>query len=339
VGIGDLASAKRPFIVSRSELPISSAEDGCSWRALSGAERLAEVLASTSDRISWIEARPGRRLGPYRDPEPALLIILRGTAELVGATRRIVERGDAITLPANQEYGFSTGETQGVEVLHLSLAADSQREADAQLTLGDVLARNELRLRAWLRTPYLRMFEDGSLDAKNSRRCFKRCIRLFSDLFQTFLFTRQATCREQKHHRCFNAHLSEEFGHNKLLEDSDDPGVCSDPSLQATLSWFCHQMLVLDNAGKVAINLVLESAGYHFHNVAKPVFQGDRSERYFGTHAEDDQEHQEMGLELLRGQPPATYRVLVGLIDQGWDMLEATTERIYELVCLEQAAS
>jgi hypothetical protein len=202
-----------------------------------------------------------------------------------------------------------------------------------------VLARNEARLHTWLRTPYFRMLHDGTLNSNRMRARFMQCIRIFSDIFQTFLFSRQAMCRENDYHSAFLDHLTEEFGHNKLLRAANELRISADPSLQATLSWFCHQMLVLDNAGKAIVNLVLETGGYHFHNLAKPVFSGDDVQEYFDTHAEDDEQHKDLGLSLLQDQHPLTYANLLHVLDGSWDMLDATTQRIFELVHLQETSS
>jgi hypothetical protein len=157
------------------------------------------------------------------------------------------------------------------------------------------------------------------------------CLRVFSDAFQVFLFTRQAMCREDAFQALFAEHLAEEFGHNQMLQTPQDSRIVSDPVLKATSSWFCQQMLVLDNAGKVVVNLVLETAGYHFHSLAAPVFKGEAGEKYFDTHAEADEHHKDIGVELLEGLHPDTYELLYRVLEDSYDMLEALTQRIFEL--------
>jgi hypothetical protein len=94
-------------------------------------------------------------------------------------------------------------------------------------------------------------------------------------------------------------------------------------------------MLTLDNAGKTLVNLVLETSGYHFHTLAKPVFASAESADYFDAHAEADETHMELGLELLANQHPDVYRQLLELLEDSWDMLETVTNRFAELVDLE----
>lgn len=332
--------SRMPYVVTRNEIPVSfPGNSKLESRAFHAQERLANAMYSASTALSWIQARSGDYSEPHRQAEAGLLIILRGSAELFGSERRTVEQGDVVTLPQDHEYGFTSVAPGGLEALQVLFLDNRSQDSEKEITLDDVLARNEVRLQAWLATPYFGMLQDGTLSSSGKRTRFKRCIRVFSDFFQTFLFTRQAMCREDEYHATFSTHLAEEFGHNNMLEATTDPRIGADASLQATLSWFCHQMLILDNVGKAIINLVLESGGYHFHNLAKPVFESDDVAGYFGTHAEDDATHKDLGLELLERQHPLTYRKLLGVLDDGWNMLEATTHRIFEIVHLEEAVS
>lgn len=329
-----------PYVVDREEIPLSAPTgSGRFQRSFAAHPSLAGALSATAAKMSWWSLNAGQYLETRGDGETGLVLVLSGEAELVGGTRRRVERGDVITLPAHHEYGFRALAAGGFEALHISFRPDVSARTLKEVTLEDLIAQNQARLNAWLNTGYFRMLQDGTLDSPPVRARFKNCLRVFSDFFQTLLFTRQAMCRDESYRAAFGEHLSEEFGHNVLMKAGGDPVVVGDPRLQATLSWFCYQMLVLDNAGKAIINLVLESGGYHFHNLAKPAFMGDDVEEYFSTHAEDDERHQDLGLELLEGLEPGTYRVLQLVLNEAWDMLGATTQRILELVRREQGLS
>jgi hypothetical protein len=122
-----------------------------------------------------------------------------------------------------------------------------------------------------------------------------------------------------------------------MLRMPEDPRIATDAILKATSGWFCHQMMVLDNAGKAVVNLVLETAGYHFHSLASPVFRGDEGETYFDTHAEADEHHKDIGVDLLEGLRPDTYRELYDVLESSWNMLEAVTQRIFELVTVAES--
>lgn len=337
----ELATIEKPFVVRRDEIPASSAAEDreLDRRPFQAHQLLASAMVSSETTLSWLEVPAGQYVAPRRHQEPSLLLILRGSGELIGSEKREIEQGDVLTLPAGHDYGFSAVAPGGIEALHVVLRAGNRDESEREVTLHDLLARNASRASAALNTPYFRMLHDGTLSTARARQRFRHCARVFSDLFQTFLFTREAMCRDPEYQAIFNAHLLEEIGHNNMLEASDDPRIFADPTLRATLSWFCHQMLVLDNVGKAVLNLVLETAGYHFHSLAKPVFEQDEGQVYFDTHAEGDETHKDMGLELFEKQHRATYRDLIRLLDDGYDMLDAVTQRIFDLVVLAKESS
>jgi mannose-6-phosphate isomerase-like protein (cupin superfamily) len=327
--------AEKPFVVQFSDVPISSVPEDreLERRPFRGHELLAGALSSATVTLSWIDVRAGRQVTPQHQTKPGLLIILSGSAALTGSTTRPVEQGDVITLPAGHEYGFSALGAGGLQALHVAFR-DQDEQSEREVTLDDLLARNEARANATLKTPYFQMLGDGTMSSAVARGRFRQCARVFSDVFQTLLFTRQAMCRDGEYEAAFNAHLLEEVGHNEMLKVPYDARIFADPTLLATLSWFCRQMLIVDNVGKTVVNLVLETAGYHFHSLAKPVFEQDEGRPYFDAHAEGDEIHKDMGLELLEKQHPLTYRRLLELLDDSYDMFEAVTQRIFELVTL-----
>jgi hypothetical protein len=189
-----------------------------------------------------------------------------------------------------------------------------------------------------LQSPFFALLRNGKL-SKGERAAAREVLRVFSDAFQAFLFLRQGTCRNEEYRSTFLEHLKEELGHNELLSVSRNARVWGDPILKATSSWFCHQMLVLDNAGKAVVNLVLETAGFHFHTLAAPVFSEDVSARYFNVHAEEDEHHKEVAVDLLRGEHPETYRRLSGILEQTWDMFDTLTRRFAYLIEFEGRVS
>jgi hypothetical protein len=201
-----------------------------------------------------------------------------------------------------------------------------------QVTLEDV-AYNEKRLHEHVQRPFFRMLEDGTLLDQNKRNRFLSCLYIWSESFQQVMFTRQATSVDKRYQSIFFAHLTEELGHNKLLEEYKDQVKINDPILKATSIWFVHNMFVLDNVEKAAfVHLVLESSGDEFHSRAAPFLSQYVSTDYFSLHAELDERHAEMSVELLKYQHPVIYAKLLKLLEESWDMFETLMERIVYLV-------
>ncbi len=333
-------SAKRPSIVPRNEIPVSGAEGGLETRPFDAHAILSEVVPKSDVEMAWTHVRAGQESPLRSHPTRNMLVILEGTAQLTGSTQRTIEQGDVITVPAGQQYGFRAVGSQGLHVLHVSFTNQpaTKRSAESR-DLAQLLARNAVRLHAALDNPFFALLRDGELRRPDRRGVMREALRVFSDAFQTILFTRQATCRDERFMRAFHAHLTEELGHNEMLKVNTRSRATSDPILRASSAWFCHQMLLLDNSGKAIVNLVLETAGYHFHTLASNVLAGDESAEYFHVHAEDDEAHMEMGLDVLGDLHPENYRRLHEVLESTWDMFEVMTGRIAHLVHAEEASS
>jgi len=249
-----------------------------------------------------------------------------------------VQQGDVITLPRGEEYGFTAVGSDGLHALHVAFREDDAASSQAVTSLPALLERNEVRTQLILNNPFFLIWRERRLDSERKRALMRECLRVFADSFQTFLFTRQAMCRDDDYAVTFGEHLLEELGHNKLLDASGDRRATTDPVLRATSSWFCYQMLTLDNSGKAVVNLVLETAGYYLGVLAKPVYEGEDSANYFDTHAIGDAEHKETCVRLLEDEHPQTYRRLHRVLEDTWDMLDAMTTRIARLVSQEMSS-
>jgi hypothetical protein len=269
-----------------------------------------------------------------------MLVVFRGTAELTGELPRELEAGDVVMFPGNHRYGLRGVGAEGIQALLVMFNGQGGRKRGSVRSLEALLQHNEARARMALEGPYFALLRSGALDSSRSRKRFRDAARVFSDAFQTILLTRQATCRDARYAAIFHEHMEEELGHNELLTVPRARRAPADPILRATANWFCHQMLVLDNIDKaVLVHLVLETAGYHFHTLAKPVLSDDVSAEYFHVHAEADDDHKDVVTCLLANQHPNTYARLHQVVEDGWDMFDAMTKRIVHLVELETSSS
>jgi len=333
----EVVNENRPSIVPRSSIPISEAPEdrGLEVRAFGAHEILGQVIPMSSVALAWTRVRAGQEV-PLRSHEtPGLLIVLEGSAELYGKALRAVAQGDVITIPGGYEYGFRNVGSTGLHALHVALAGDASEEVAEGASLKQLLAHNETRARGLLSNPFFVLLSSGGLDHPAKRAMMRECVRVYSDAYQTFLFTRQATCRDERYQEMFHEHFLEELGHNKLLSVKKNPRAFMDPVLRATATWFTHQLMVLDNADKAILNIALETAGYYFHTLAAPVFVGDESSQYFDIHAEADELHKELGIDLLKDAPPKQFKRLYRVLDEGWDMIDAMLGRMARLVELE----
>ena len=333
-----------PFVIGRDEIQSLLTQAGLELKPFARHSLLAAALPDSRISLAWVSVRPAQCSRRSIEAEHAMLIVLQGNARLVGSVDRTIERGDVVTLPEGSEYAFHDVGSEGLYLLKITFsgkdeAAKSPNGDYSDVTsLDQLLALNERRASEVLENPYFAMLESGALDSPEARAEFRDRARVFCDAFQVFLFMRQATCRDDSYRDTFAEHLHEEIGHNTLMQLSG-PRRPFDPVLAATSQWFAQQMLVLDNVGKAALHLVLETGGDYFHKLAKPVFQTDESARYFETHAEDDARHKQMSIDLLRGHQPQTYRSLCRVLDDAWTMLDSLTRRIAYLIAREKSRS
>ncbi len=330
-----------PSIVPRSTIPVSLASEdaGLEVRPFLAHRVLRGAVSQSAVTLAWTHAKPHQDVPLRSHPTPGLLIVLRGKAELVGTTTRGVEQGDVITLPSNHQYGLTGVGPDGFHALYLAFRKDASLESHEVSTLSQLLRCNDARLQRSLVGPYFGMLRTGVLSSPRTRARFRDCARVFSDAFQQILFTRRATCRDEEFGATFQVHMMEELGHNELLTVPETRRGPTDPILRATSDWFCHQMLVLDNVEKAVVHLVLETAGFHFHTLAQPLLADDVSAGYFDTHSEADDDHKDVVLHLLAGQHPHTYRRLHRVLEDAWDLFDAMTRRIVQLVELEAMSS
>jgi quercetin dioxygenase-like cupin family protein len=328
------AVLESPFVVRYAEIPQAPerSRSRLQVRPFLGDRLLGAIVPGQGVALELVQLPPGEEVSARRTMSRSLLIVLDGGAELVAGSRHPVRAGDVITLPPNFAYGIGAVGPSGLEALVVAFPEGGGDKPKEILSFDGLVARNTERAEATLQKRFFQMLSNGGLSSPADRRRFGECLRVFSNAFQTLLFTRQAMCGDGDHAALFVSHLREELGHNELLAGPDGAPVIFDPILQATASWFCNQMVVLDNLDKIIVNLVLETAGQHFHLLAEPVFVQDRCAKYFEAHSGVDDEHQHMGVPLLRDQPPEVYRRLSRVLERCWDMFEAMTGRIAEMV-------
>lgn len=330
-------------LISRAEIPRSVAPEDHDFdaRPFLAHKILGSLMPPSGVSMTWTEAGGGGTVRLRPAPSQGLLIVLKGTARLAGPGSTSVGPGDVVTLPPNHEYGLTDAGPEGVQALHVSFGSSAHPWLGKVQSLEALLERNRAHAQRVIDGPFFGLLRTDGLHAERRRTLYLSCIRLFSDAFQTLLFTRQAMCRDGAIADAFHAHFIEELGHNRLLDVAPNERAASDSILRATSSWFCHQMLMLDNLAKlVLVNLVLETAGFHFHTFAKASLGEDVHPQYFSAHDEETEgDHQHLGVKLLEGQSPATYETLGGVLDDGWDMFDTMTRRIAHLVELETTTS
>ena len=200
--------------------------------------------------------------------------------------------------------------------------------------LDDLLRYNNERYKGFIDQPFFQMISSGDLHKDEKKRhCFFNHMQIFADHFQTMIYARQATCQDNRFYPTFLEHLKEEMDHDSLLRDRKEVKTVWDPVLAAVATWFTYQMLALDNVEKAALmHLVLETAGEFYHRFSDKVLGVFLNSDYYEIHAETDEKHVAMIIDLLKGYPAFVYQRLYQLLGEGWDMINTMVSRVYTLV-------
>jgi hypothetical protein len=192
---------------------------------------------------------------------------------------------------------------------------------------------NERFSEAFSRSRLMKLVQGNDLDESAVRERFLDGIQVFSDAFQNTMLLRASFTANPRFLGIAREHLNEEFGHNAdLLKDRDQRVPSFDAVLDATTSWFAHQMLTLDDLERlVLVHLVLETSANIFFPEANRAMQRYSRTHYFAVHAEVDEHHRAMGMSLLGGLRAVEYQRLLDVHERGWQMLLTVCDRIAEL--------
>jgi mannose-6-phosphate isomerase-like protein (cupin superfamily) len=310
--------------------------------------------------VSWVRLAPGEVLDPHVHPIQSMLVFYAGTGEMIGDLVRPLIKDDVVVVPGGCVHGF-VGGPEGLYGLSIQFgeglytAPEKPRVAFAtgEHSLSDLLAYNQERVRAFADRPLFSLLASGVLEDPRKHKACLEALRVWGDGIEVLLFSRQATCSDPRYKDAFRRRTSEELGHDGL--HSGGPAGGQVPSsgrrdliIEAITNWFAFQMFVLDDVEKVALTcLVLGSADAAFDAQIVPSLRhlkgelprlvplrgsspvGDREARRSASHAGVPDEASLA--ELLKNQSPADYANLKQVVREGWDMIEAMTDRVAEL--------
>lgn len=290
--------------------------------------------------FSWVHLRAGEILKPHAHPEKSMIIIVKGSGQILGQKNQTIKEGDIAIIPPNCAHGFECSAQE--EFFGLSIQFGSGFYSNPENAkvgflqenyfFNDLLEYNNQRLKDFVARPFFKMIVDGTLDDAKKRQVYLDSLQIWTEGNQTLLFGRQATCHDLSFKPTFLRHLQEEVGHDDLYNDRAEKSEFKDPIMSAVTTWFLHQMFVLDNAEKAAIiHLVIESASDEYHKVAKPHLAKYINDAYFQAH-EGDVAHVAMGHALLQGYSPKVYQRLRDVIEEAWDMVISMVDRVTYLV-------
>lgn len=319
--------------------------------------KLAELLPSTIGvSMSWVHLQPGEQLDVHEHPVQSVILIARGTGRSLGDLEEELIEGDVFIVPPGHRHGFVGSGKEGFWALSLQFEPTALYEdpANAQVRFGPhksserpptanttrLMAVNQTYVNRWAEHRIFGLLKDGVISRDPiKRRRLLDCLQVWSNQFQRIVLSRAAYTDNRLFRSLAAAHLDEEFNHHKLLAgDRLDAGNVWDPVLESTSEWFVSKMLSMDNPEKIVlVHLVLEGAAAVFYAVWSPIMrEGERhSSAHWNAHAGEivlDDQHVQMGLDLLNALPLRDFSRLESTLKIGWEMMYTMFDRIVHLI-------
>lgn len=197
-------------------------------------------------------------------------------------------------------------------------------------TLDNLLENNKIFVNEYTNNRLMKLIKSDDMKEKNMRKRLLDCIQVFSDYFQKVVMLRYILCDNSKFLSVSQLHLTEEYGHNiSLKQDRKHRPSVWDPILESTSSWFAWKMFTLDEEEKtVLVHLVLEASAQLFFTRAHQVMEQYQETEYFKIHRDVDEQHEQMGIGLLKELTVEKYQRLQKVLSQGWAILNTACNQI-----------
>lgn len=197
-------------------------------------------------------------------------------------------------------------------------------------TLDNLLENNKIFVTEYTNNRLMKLIKSDDVKEKNVRKRLLDCIQVFSDYFQKVVMLRYVFCDNSKFLSVAQLHFTEEYGHNiSLKQDREHRPTVWDPILESTSSWFAWKMFTLDEEEKtVLVHLVLEASAQIFFTQAHQVMEQYQETEYFKIHRDADEQHEQMGIDLLKELTVEKYQRLQKILSQGWAILNTACNQI-----------
>ncbi len=316
--------------------------------------------------MSWVRLQPGEVLEPHVHPVDSMIIVAHGNGVSLGDLRVELTDGDIFMVPSGHAHGFKGVGPEGFWALSIQFeerslyekldeplvhfvrgqgnghgghgkeTASTRPTPQHEELVERLLRENVGYVDRWRKLDIFRAVEAGKLDAPGPRGRFLSCLQTWSNQFQRLVMARAAFCDDSAFRALADGHLIEEFGHHRMLaDDRGDSSAMWDPVLDSCSEWFVAKMLSLDNVERtVLVHLVLETAAV----VAYPILgrilpRKPQQASHFGAHADGfaDEQHVQMGVDLLRQMPLKDFSRLEQVLRKSWEIMYAMFDRIGEL--------
>ena len=338
----------RPIVIARHKLPVLTEMDVGGkmhflgeYRDFRNQENLKEFLDGETDiSMSWTHLKDGEQHDVHTHDVKSMVIISSGHGVLLGDIETDLTQGDIIIIPAKTNHGFR-GKQDGFHALSIQFEKKSlfarDHTPDVAFQHNELenkkvfLKYNDKRIQKHCALPIFQIIRDGTVKNKIYMDRMLSFLSTWSSYFQKLVMLRGVTSSTNKFGPIAKEHLIEEFGHDSLLKESP----INDPVVTSISTWFVHQMLCRTDLEKhIIVHSVLENGAHSFHGACVKYLSGT-ADSYFNVHVEHDENHAEMGLDMILDNFNSQKDIILKTLDEAWDMLDLLFIRAYEIITKE----
>ena len=337
-----------PLVVRRDDIPAIThvTIDGIDRyigevRDFRGNDALRDFIPNEGrSSLSWVRLAAGEVHHIHTHPTASMVIICEGGGKLIGDTQRPVEAGDMVIIPSNALHGFIAGENSGLRGLSIQFdglglyenAAKPRMQSGTEDPFKPVVDAQTVHVEQYGYNRLVELVKTNAIrDDQRLKACLLDVLQVWSDHFQKLIRIRSAAARAPEFCVLADQHMIEEFGHNEILAElrGNHPVDIWDPTLESTAAWFAERMARgSDTDTTILMHLVIEEAGDVFHRYGARVFP---DAKHFEVHGVLDDDHAEMGLEVLRQHSPEPVEHMVRVLEQGWAMMNILCNRMADV--------
>jgi quercetin dioxygenase-like cupin family protein len=329
-------------IVKRAAIPaITSVEHDGTHHALGElrdfrwSDELRAFMPDPSEfSVSWVALRHGETLAPHVHPIQSMMVVYKGSGQMLGDLVRSIAEGDVVVVPPGRLHGF-TGGPEGLFALSIQFgeglytAPESPRVvfSDQESSLEALLRANAKRALGFVARPIFELLRDGTLEHAACFDAFASGIGIWRHGIRDLMLLRQVSSGNPRYEAAFRLAAGAPGAEG---ERPREPSV-RDPAIEAIAGWFSYQMYLLDDAEKAVLtHLVLASASSIFDERAAAALAHSKGRR-LPSLAPVAARAQASAAELLQYESPRGYARLRGIVGEAWDMIEAMTDRVVSL--------
>jgi len=305
---------------------------------------VAKFMPETPERasFSWVRLLPGETLAVHAHPTKTFIIICEGEGYCTGDLTEKMESGTIVMVSPNYLHGFCGAGEKGFWALSIQFEGLALYEDTAHTRVKfDRFTESKPSLKHIFQAQefFINDYKNNALFDIIKKPNFKQdycdplldAIQHWSHCFQQILKTRLQYAQSKVEYDLALEHLEEEKDHDvQMASMRGNPTLRTiNPVIAEISQWFCDKMQYAKEEEKlILMHLVLEGSAEYAHNAIYPYVEDGEVEAHFRLHAEEDEDHVQMGIDALASHNNVNYENLLTSLLTGWVMINRLCEQM-----------